>query len=58
MLCLVLSQKFDVSEVLAAPIIRFMRMETVSTSETLVRFYESTQHYIPEDIFATWVERL
>jgi hypothetical protein len=57
MLYLVLSQKFDVSEVLTAPIIRLMRMETVSTSET-VSFYESTQHYIPEDIFATWVKRL
>jgi hypothetical protein len=37
-----------VSEVLAAFIIRAM-MEAVRTSEMLVNFYQTTQHYNPED---------
>jgi hypothetical protein len=38
----------DVSEVLAASIIRAVT-ETASTSETLVNFYQTTQHNNPED---------
>jgi outer membrane biogenesis lipoprotein LolB len=38
----------NVSEVLAASIIALM-MEGASTSETLVNFYQTTQHYKPED---------
>jgi hypothetical protein len=39
----------DVSAVLTATITITLMMEAVSTSETLVNFYETTQHNIPED---------
>jgi hypothetical protein len=38
----------NVSEVLAASIIRAMMMEAVQTSETSVSFYQTTQRYSPE----------
>jgi hypothetical protein len=39
----------DVSEVLAAFIIKVMMMEAASTSETSVDFYQSTRRNNPED---------
>jgi hypothetical protein len=39
----------DISEVLAASIIRAMMMEAASISETSVNFYQTTQRNIPED---------
>jgi hypothetical protein len=39
----------DVSEVLAAFIIRAMMMEAAKTSETSVNFYQTTQRQNPED---------
>jgi hypothetical protein len=39
----------DVSEVLAASIIRALMMEAASTSETLVNFYQTTRRYNPDD---------
>jgi hypothetical protein len=42
-------QKFSsISEVLASTIIRAMKMEASSISET-VNFYQTTQRYNPED---------
>jgi hypothetical protein len=35
--------------VLAASIIRAMMMEAARTSETLVKFYQTTRRYNPED---------
>jgi hypothetical protein len=49
MLCHAVWQKFtNISEVLAASIIRAMIMEAESTSETSVN-YQTTQHNNPED---------
>jgi hypothetical protein len=39
----------NVSEVLAASIIRAMMMEAARTSETSVNFYQATRRYNPED---------
>jgi hypothetical protein len=39
----------EISEVLAAPIFRALMVETASTSETSVNFYQSAQCYNPED---------
>jgi hypothetical protein len=39
----------DVSQVLAASIIRALMMEAASTSETLVNFIKTTRRNIPED---------
>jgi hypothetical protein len=39
----------NVSEVLAASIIRAIITEAARTSETLVNFYQTTWHYNPED---------
>jgi hypothetical protein len=39
----------DVSEVLAASIIRAIMMEAVSTSQTSVNFYQTTRRNNPED---------
>jgi hypothetical protein len=42
--------EIDVSEVLTASIITIaLMMEAVSTPETLVNFYHTTQHNMPED---------
>jgi hypothetical protein len=50
MMCRVVWYKFiDVSEVLAASIIRAMMMEAARTSETLVNFYQTTRRYNSED---------
>jgi hypothetical protein len=38
----------DVSEVVAASIIRALMMEAARTSETLVNFYQTTQCYNPK----------
>jgi hypothetical protein len=40
---------FEVSEVLAAFIMRAMMMEAASTSGTSVNFYQTTWSYNPED---------
>jgi hypothetical protein len=49
MMCRVVWYKFiDVSEVLAASIIRAMMMEAARTSEKLVNFYQTTRRYNPE----------
>jgi hypothetical protein len=45
---LVIWWTFDDSEMLTASIIRAM-VGTVSTSETLVNFYQTTRRSIPED---------
>jgi hypothetical protein len=43
-------EKFsDVSEVLAASVIRATHRETASSSETSVNFYQATRHNNPED---------
>jgi hypothetical protein len=50
MLGRVVWQKFAVSEVITAAIIRpALMMEAVRTSETSVNFYETTRGNIPED---------
>jgi hypothetical protein len=49
MLRLVSLKLTDVSKVLTASIIRALMMEAVSTSETLVNFYQTTRLNIPEN---------
>jgi hypothetical protein len=51
----ILVEVYDISEVLAASIIRArglliaLMMEAASTSETSVNFYQNTRHNNPED---------
>jgi hypothetical protein len=47
----------NVSEVLAASIIRVMIMGAASTSETSVNFYQTTRRNIPEDSHLQLIHR-